>query len=170
MRWPFGIFNQIKYKVTVRVTWQICFAFIYSRIKYGIGVCGICSATNLSKIQVLQNNLMKLLLNIDRFTPTDTYFELKQNTYDLRTRRQMTVPQDRIVLGDIQSRFRGAQLWNRLPKDMLERRFKKSFKTNLTKNVWWVIHIEVVRAAVGFTSITQDTNNDLTNHRCLMGE
>ena len=98
-------------------------------------MCGICSATNLNKIQVLQNNLMKLLLNIDRFTPTDTYFELKQNTYDLRTRRQMTVLQDRIVLGDIQSRFRGAQLWNRLPKDMLERRFKKSFKTNLTKNV-----------------------------------
>ena len=69
----FGISNQIKYKDTTRVARQIYFAFIYSRIKYGIEVYGNCSATNLNKIQVMQNKLMKLLLNIDRLTPTDTF-------------------------------------------------------------------------------------------------
>ena len=164
----FGIFNKIRYKVTRGVARQIYFAFIFSKIKYGIGVCGNRSTTNLNKIQVMQNTLMKLLLNIDRLTPTDTlhqtlniwnyyiyqvnilsfvndivsgrcpsvfqdYFELKQNTYDLRTKGQIIVPPDRIVLADKQIRIKGAQLLNRLPKYMLESRFKKSFKTNLTK-------------------------------------
>ena len=167
----FGTFNQIKYKVTTMVARQIYFAFIYSRMKYGIEVYGNCSATNLNKIQMMQNKLMRLLLNIDRLTPTDTlhqtlnilkvsdiyqvnilsfvydivsgrcpnvfqyYFELKRNTYmyDLRTKGQIIVPPARIVLGDKQIRIKGAQLWNWLPKDMLESRLKKSFKTNLTK-------------------------------------
>ena len=83
----------------------------------------------------MQNKLMKLLLKIDRLTPTDTlhqtlnilkvsdiyqanissfvndivsgrgpnvfqdYFELKRNTYDLRTKGQIIVPPARIVLG-----------------------------------------------------------------------
>ena len=68
----FGIFNQIKNKVNVKIARQIYFAFIYSRIKYGIEVYGHCSATNLNKIQILQNKLMKMLLNMDRLTPTNT--------------------------------------------------------------------------------------------------
>ena len=112
-------------------------------------------------IQVMQNKLMKLLLNIDKLTPTDTlhqtlnmlkvsdiyqvnilsfvndivsgrwpnvfqdYFELKQNTYDLRTKGQIIVPPAGIALGDKQIRIKGAQLWNKLSKDMLESRFKK---------------------------------------------
>ena len=112
---------------------------------------------------------MKLLLNIDRLTPTDTlhqtlnilkdsdiyqvnilsfvndivsgrcpgvfqdYFELKRNANDLRTKGQIIVPPGRIVLRDKQIRIKGTQLWNRLPKDILESRFKKSYKKNLTK-------------------------------------
>ena len=67
-----GIIYQIKSKVTTRVVRQIYFAFIYSRMKCGIEVYGNYLATNLNKIQVMQNKLMKLLLNIDRLTPTDT--------------------------------------------------------------------------------------------------
>ena len=34
----FGIFNHIKYKVTPKIARQIYYAFIYSRIQYGIEV------------------------------------------------------------------------------------------------------------------------------------
>ena len=172
----FGILNKIRYKVTTGVARQIYFAFIYSRIKYGIGLCRNRSTTNLNKIQVMQNKLMKLLLNIDRLTPADTlhqtlnilkvsyiyrvnissfvndivsgrcpsvfqeYFELKQNTYDLRTKGQIKVPPDGIVLADKQIRIKGAQLLNRLPKDMLESRFKKSFKNESNPEMYGEIY------------------------------
>ena len=68
----FGIFNQIKHKVYAKIARQIYFAFIYSRIKYGIELYGNCSATNLNKIQTLQNKLMKMLLQLDRLTPTNS--------------------------------------------------------------------------------------------------
>ena len=42
---------------------NIYFALIYSRINYGIEVYGKCAASYMSKIQTLQNKLMKMLLN-----------------------------------------------------------------------------------------------------------
>ena len=77
------------------------------------------------------------------------YFELKRNTYDLRTKAQIIVPPARIVLGDKQIRIKGAQLWKRLPKDMLESRFEKSFKTILTK-----------KCIASGTILTQDKSTD----------
>ena len=52
------------------------FAFIYSKIKYGIEVYGSCSKENLQRLQVIQNGLLKLLLCIDRRTHTN---ELHRN-------------------------------------------------------------------------------------------
>ena len=67
----FGIFNQIKNKVTSTLSRDLYFAFVYSKIKYAIEVYGNCSSTNLNKIQILQNKLMKMLLKLDRRTSTN---------------------------------------------------------------------------------------------------
>ena len=58
----FGIFNQIKHKVTTKIARKIYYAFIYSRIKFGIEVYGNCSETKINKIQTIQNQLLKLIL------------------------------------------------------------------------------------------------------------
>ena len=125
----------------------------------------------MNKVQILQNKLMKMLLRIDRLTPTEAlhrklnilkvrdiyecnllsfvndilirrcpevftdYFVLKQNAYDLRTKGQLVVPSARIMFGDRQVKIKGAQLWNRLPKDLLNKRLNKSFKNSYTKYV-----------------------------------
>ena len=54
----FGIFNHIKYKITPVVVRQLYYAFIYSRIKYGIELYGSSSASNVNKVQVIQNKLL----------------------------------------------------------------------------------------------------------------
>ena len=50
---------------------QLYFAFIHSRIKYGIEVFGDCANEYLQKLQVIQNKLLKLLLNFDRRMSTN---------------------------------------------------------------------------------------------------
>ena len=67
----FGIFNHIKDKINRKLSRQLYHAFIYSKIKYGIEIYGSCSFTNISKMQTMQNMLMKLLLRLDRMTPTN---------------------------------------------------------------------------------------------------
>ena len=67
----FGIFNHIKCKVSLKLSRQLYYAFIYSKIKYGMEVYGSCSSTNIGKIQTMQNKLMKLLLRLRRMTPTN---------------------------------------------------------------------------------------------------
>ena len=47
------------------------FAFINSRISYGIEVYGHCADEHLSKLQTLQNKLLKLMLKLDRRTSTN---------------------------------------------------------------------------------------------------
>ena len=66
----FGIFNQIKYFVTKPIVRQLYFAFIFSRISYGIEVYGSCSLKRISQLQVLQSKLLKLVLCLHRRTPT----------------------------------------------------------------------------------------------------
>ena len=53
----FGIFNKIKFFVTNKLSRQLYFAFVHSRIKYSIEVYGSCSQNLISKIQVIQNKL-----------------------------------------------------------------------------------------------------------------
>ena len=66
----FGIFNHIKHLASTKVVRQLYFAFVHSKIKYGIEVYGNCTNEALQKIQIIQNKLLKLLLNVDRMTPT----------------------------------------------------------------------------------------------------
>ena len=67
----FIILNHIKYKVTPKITRQINYAFIYSRIQYGIEVYSSCSETHINRLQVMQNKLIKLILKLDRLTATN---------------------------------------------------------------------------------------------------
>ena len=67
----FGIFNQMKDKVTSKFSREPYFSFIYSKIKYTIEVYGNCPSTNMNKSQILQNKLMKILLKLDKRTSTD---------------------------------------------------------------------------------------------------
>ena len=67
----YGIFNRIKYFVNKNVVRQLYFAFIYSRIKYGIEVYGSCANCQIHKLQVIQSGLLKMLLKFDRRTDTN---------------------------------------------------------------------------------------------------
>ena len=67
----FGIFNHIKSFITSCIARQLYFAFINSRISYGIEVYGHCADEYLSKLQTLQNKLLKLMLKLDRRTSTN---------------------------------------------------------------------------------------------------
>ena len=60
----FGIFNHIKTMISKKIARQLYFAFIHSRMKYGIEVFGYCANEYLQKLQVIQNKLLKLLLNL----------------------------------------------------------------------------------------------------------
>ena len=62
----------MKDKVTPKIVRQLYFAFIYSRINYGIQVYGSCADTLLNKIQTIQNKLLKFFLNLDILHSTNT--------------------------------------------------------------------------------------------------
>ena len=57
--------------MTPKLSRELYFAFIYSKLKYAIEVYGNCSFTNINEIQILQNKLMKMLLKLDRRTSTN---------------------------------------------------------------------------------------------------
>ena len=163
------LFNHIKYRVTPKIARQIYYAFIYSRIQYGIEVYSSCSETHINRLQVIQNKLLKLILKLDRLTATNilhkeinllkvthigessvlgfvnkvlcgqcpeiflSYYKIKRNAYDVRTKGQLVTPQTRIQFGDRAVKVKGCLLWNRINKNMLKHRFSKSFKDNLVK-------------------------------------
>ena len=81
----FGIFNNLKHKATKRIARQLYYAFIYSKIKYGIEIYGAANTTNIEKLQIMQNTLMKLILKLDMRTSTyylhSTLKILKLNTF-----------------------------------------------------------------------------------------
>ena len=148
---------------------MIYYAFIYSRIQYGIEVYSSCSETHINRLQVIQNKLLKLILKLDRLTATNilhkeinllkvthigessvlgfvntvlcgqcpaiflSYYKIKRNAYDLRTKGQLVTPQTRIQFGDRAVKVKGCLLCNRINKNMLKHRFSKSFKDNLVK-------------------------------------
>ena len=67
----FGIFNHIKSSITSRIARKLYFAFIGSRISYGIEVYGHCANEYRCKLQTLQNKLLKLMLKLNRRTSTN---------------------------------------------------------------------------------------------------
>ena len=49
----------------------------------------------------------------------NSYFEIKRNAYDVRTKGQLVTPQTRIQFGDRAVKVKGWLLWNRINKNML---------------------------------------------------
>ena len=72
----FGIFNHIKHRVTQNVVRQLYYGFIYLKIAYGLEVYGYTSISNVSKIQTMQNKLLKLILKLDIRTRTNTVHKM----------------------------------------------------------------------------------------------
>ena len=62
----FSIFYNIRNVVTSHVKRAIYFACIHSKIKYGIETYGSASEYKISKLQILQNKLLKLLTKKER--------------------------------------------------------------------------------------------------------
>ena len=62
------IFKQLRHKVTTNTVRQLYHAFIYSKIKYGLEVYGNTSSRNISKLQVMQNKLLKYVMRFDKRT------------------------------------------------------------------------------------------------------
>ena len=74
----FGVFKRVKDQVTHKLVRQLYFAFIYSRISYGIQVYGGCSDSNMNNIQTIQSKLLKFFLSLDQRNPTnDLHANLK---------------------------------------------------------------------------------------------
>ena len=60
----FGIFNHVKTIIFKKIARQLYFAFIHSRIKYGIKVFGDCANEYLQKLQVMQKKTSKIIVKI----------------------------------------------------------------------------------------------------------
>ena len=111
----FGILNHVKTIISKKIAWQLYFAFIYSRIKYGIEVFEVCTNEYLQKLQVIQNKLLELLLNFDRRMSTN---ELHQQlsllkVVDIHIVNVLShVPMARTDTGQCSCKIKGASLWN----------------------------------------------------------
>ena len=64
-------FKIIKHLVPEKCKRQLYFAYIHSKIKYGLEIYGHTTKSNLKKLQVLQNKALKVLFNKDWFTSTN---------------------------------------------------------------------------------------------------
>ena len=67
----FSVFYNIRRYLTIEHIKVIYYAMIYSRIKYGICAYGFAKKENMDKVQILQNKLLKVILEKDRRTPTN---------------------------------------------------------------------------------------------------
>ena len=67
----FSVFYNIKRYLTIEHIRVIYYAMIYSRIKYGICAYGFTNKDKLDKVQVLQNKLLKVILEKSWRHPTD---------------------------------------------------------------------------------------------------
>jgi hypothetical protein len=65
-----GKFKLISNLVPTACKKQLYYAYIYSRVQYGIEVHGKAGKKHLKKIQVMQNHLLKMLYKLDKLTPT----------------------------------------------------------------------------------------------------
>ena len=67
----YGIFNHVKRFLNKKIIRKIYFAFVYSRIQYGIEIWGGCGKDLLHRIQVIQSGLLKMLLTKNRMYSTN---------------------------------------------------------------------------------------------------
>ena len=74
----FPIFYSIRKYINLEQARAIYYTMVYSKIKYGLPIYGITSKENISKIQVLQSKLLKILTNKhSRFSTNLLHNELK---------------------------------------------------------------------------------------------
>ena len=74
----FGLFKRVRNCIQNKLCRQLYFAFIYSKISYGIQVYGSCAENTLSKVQTIQNKLMKFLMKLDSRTSTNRLHDIMQ--------------------------------------------------------------------------------------------
>ena len=67
----FGVFYNIRNFINIQLARTIYYACIYSRIQYGIEIYGSASKTQLSRLQTMQNKLLKVLTKQNRLYSTD---------------------------------------------------------------------------------------------------
>ena len=67
----FSVFYNIRRYLTIEHIKMIYYTMIYSRIKYGICAYGFAKKENMDKVQILQNKLLKVLLEKKWRTPTN---------------------------------------------------------------------------------------------------
>ena len=67
----FGIFKNIRHYSNKKLCRTIYFAFVNSRISYGLQIYGTSTNLHLNKVQVLQNKLLKFLFKFDPMLPTN---------------------------------------------------------------------------------------------------
>ena len=78
LRRYFPIFYNIRSYLQLENCRSIYYAYIYSRIKYGIPIYGMANTGDLKPIQILQNKLMKVILNKNyMFSTNQLHTELK---------------------------------------------------------------------------------------------
>ena len=63
-------FKIIKHKIPDENKLLLYYAYVYSKIQYGLEVFGSASATEMRKIQTKQNTALKILFSKDFYTPT----------------------------------------------------------------------------------------------------
>ena len=74
----FKLFYSIRNLINTEQVKIIYYAFIYSRIKYGISIFGFTHSNKLDRMQVLQNKLLKVLLSKNyRYSTNQLHNELK---------------------------------------------------------------------------------------------
>ena len=67
----FSVFYNIRYYLFLENCKTIYYTMVYSKIKYGICVYGFTKTVNMSKLQVLQNKLIKVLTGKELRYPTN---------------------------------------------------------------------------------------------------
>ncbi len=66
-----GSFKIIARHVPITSKIQLYYAYVYSRIHYGIEVYGHISSQNIKRLQIVQNRTLKILFNRDFYEPTN---------------------------------------------------------------------------------------------------
>ena len=145
-----GFFNPIKNFVSLRISKQLYYVFIYSRIQYGIEAYGSCTIESLSKLQIMQNKLLNLLLKWDRRTPTDLVHQrlsiLKIDEVHIaevlsfvNECRSCRVPEMFVnyyktrEIGLSRCDIKGARLWNNHLQTTSQLLYEKSFHKQFSK-------------------------------------
>ena len=72
----FSVFYNIRRYLTIEHIRVIYYSMIYSKIRYGICAYGFTKKENIDKVQVLQNKLLKVLLEKEWRTPTNELHNL----------------------------------------------------------------------------------------------